>query len=450
MNLTGLYKDNIDNLINTGIECRCGKTHKTDIKEILIGQEALVKIPTIIRKYGGSKAFIIADKNTYEAAGETVCKYLENENLSFSLYVYDSERTEPDETAVGKAVMHYDGECDFIAGIGSGTINDIGKIVAKVTGKPYMIVATAPSMDGYASATSSMIRNGIKVSLDSVCPDVIVADLDVICNAPGILLQAGIGDMLAKYISICEWRISHLITGEYYCEEIASLVRHAVKKCMNIDNLYDTNPNTIKPVIEGLIVTGIAMSFAGLSRPASGMEHYFSHLWNMRSLEFNTPSAYHGIQCGVATLLCLRIYEFICSIIPDRKKALDYVRSFSAEEWNQFLAGFLGRSAESLIELEKREGKYDVKPHAKRLDIIINNWDAILKIISEELPPLKQVEGFMKKIGMATRPKEIGLSDDDVKKAFPATKDIRDKYIGSRLLWDLGYLDEAVNELKSE
>ncbi|WP_252891799.1 hypothetical protein [Thermoclostridium stercorarium] len=144
-----------------------------------------------------------------------------------------------------------------------------------------------------------------------------------------------------------------------------------------------------------------------------------------------------------------QVYEFIARLVPDRKKACDFVNSFSLKEWNRFLAGFLGRSAEGLIELERKERKYNPESHAKRLDIIVNNWDEIVKIISEELPPAEQVEKYMKKLGMPTMPKELGFSDGEVQGAFLATKDIRDKYIGSRLLWDLGLLDEAKHVCRS-
>lgn len=89
---------------------------------------------------------------------------------------------------------------------------------------------------------------------------------------------------------------------------------------MQIESLEFTEPDDIKPVIEGLIISGIAMSFAGLSRPASGMEHYFSHLWDMRAIEFNTPSALHGIQCGVATVLCLRYMNLLPGLSPTGKR----------------------------------------------------------------------------------------------------------------------------------
>ena len=347
---------------------------------------------------------------------------MDKSGFPYSIYIYDAKHLEPDEYAVGKAIMHFGDDCDFIVGVGSGTINDIGKIIAHTVKLPYMIIATAPSMDGYASNSSSMIRDGIKVSLNSVCPTVIAVDPDIIASAPQRLLQAGIGDMLAKYISICEWRLSHIITGEYYCEKVAEIVREAVKKCMTIESLDSVTPETVKPIIEGLIVSGLAMNYAGFSRPASGMEHYFSHIWDMRALEFETPCDLHGIQCGVGTLLCLRIYNYITGITPDRKKASDYAESFSLLEWNKTLTDFLGKSADTLIQLEKKERKYNILSHRKRFENIERHWDEILRIISEELPSPEETEQYMLKLNMPTQPEELGHPGSEVRNTFLATK----------------------------
>lgn len=206
--------------------------------------------------------------------------------------------------------MHYDTKCDLIIAVGPGVINDIGKFLSKLTKTSYIIVATAPSMDGYASATSSMAMDGLKISLHTKCPDVIIGDTDVLKNAPIRMLQAGIGDMLAKHVSICEWRIAHLLIGEYYCEYVADLVRSALKKC--VENAYGVlkrEPEAVKAVFDGLIICGRAMEYAGISRPASGVEHYISHVWDMRGLEFGTKTDLHGIQCAIVTLVATPIYE---------------------------------------------------------------------------------------------------------------------------------------------
>lgn len=431
-----------------GFACECNKHHRTDVKCVLIGSGVLNQIPEQVRKHGGSRPFILADRNTYRAAGEKVASILTENNIPFSAYIYPQEHLEPDEFTVGQAVMNFDISCDFIIVIGSGTLNDIGKILARVTRRKYMIAGTAPSMDGFASNTSSMISAGIKVTLPSSCPAAIVADLDIICQAPMKMLQAGLGDMLAKYISICEWRISHLVTGEYYCEQVASLVRRSLKKCIqSAEGLTKRDPEAIRNILEGLILSGIAMSFAGVSRPASGIEHYFSHIWEMRAIEFRTNGDLHGIQVGIGTILALIIYEHLKTIKPSREKALEYVNSFQLEKHNSFLKQFLGSSAADLINLEKEEGKYNKEKHAARLEVILQHWDDILEIIRQELPAYSETVKLLKETGAPADPSALGFTSEEVRNTFYTTKDIRDKYSASRLLWDLGELETAAERL---
>ena len=209
--------------------CPCGKVHTVAIDEVVVGKGVVSRLPEFVRKYG-RKAFVVADVNTYAAAGEKVFELLKAAEIPFGSFVFKDTALEPDEKAVGAAFMHFDPSCDVIVGVGSGVINDICKILSNISGKAYIIVGTAPSMDGYASATSSMSRDGVKVSLNSRCADVILGDTDILKTAPLHMLRSGLGDMLAKFVSIAEWRIAHLITGEYYCEEVAQLIRTAVKK----------------------------------------------------------------------------------------------------------------------------------------------------------------------------------------------------------------------------
>ncbi|MBE6808398.1 MAG: sn-glycerol-1-phosphate dehydrogenase [Ruminococcaceae bacterium] len=422
--------------------CPCGKEHIFTSK-VIIEKGAINNIPSIMEEMGLKSAFIIADKNTYSAAGEKVIETLEKSGIKTQNYIFMEDIVEPDESNVGLAVMNFKPQCDVVIGVGSGVINDISKIVANVSGKKYIIVGTAPSMDGYASATSSMTMEGLKISLNSKCADVIVGDIDVLCNAPIKMMISGLGDMLAKYVSICEWRISNLINGEYYCEEIASLVRGSLKKCVdNADGLLKRDENAVKAVFEGLIICGAAMKLAGLSRPASGIEHYLSHIWDMRGAEFGTPVEFHGIQCAVGTLIAVKLYEKIKKITPDRQKALNYVNNFNFSEWSAELRGFLGKGAESMIALEEKEQKYNIESHKKRLDIIIEKWDEILKIIEEELPVLSDLEKLFDKVGLPKTMEEIGIDDKLLPMTFKSAKDIRDKYVLPRLCWDLGIIDE--------
>lgn len=431
-----------------GFDCACGRHHGAALEELILESGALRKLPGLILGRNCKKVFLLTDKNEYESAGRQVCAILEDAGIPYSIYIFGKEALEPDEYAVGAAVMHFDRSCDLVLAVGSGVVNDTAKILASISGRAYFIAATAPSMDGYASATSSMARSGLKVSLNSMCPSVIIADLDVLCRAPAKALQSGLGDMVAKYISICEWRIAHLLLGESYCPEIAAMVRDAVSRCVsNAEGLSRWEPEAVAAVMEGLVVTGIAMSYAGLSRPASGMEHYFSHVWDMRTLEFGTPGSTHGIQCGIGTLLCIDVYDYIRRLTPDKDRALEYVRAFRPDAWNEALTRFLGKGAAAMIQGEQREGKYDPAKHAARLERIIENWPQILGIIEEEIPDRSVVEAALLAIGAPTTPSEIGIDRETVRTSFTMTKDIRDKYVGSRLLWDLGLLEDAVETI---
>ena len=423
--------------------CSCGKVHNALLDDYIVGKGAIREIASLMARYGATKPYLIADRNTYQAAGKQVCKVLDAHNIPYSLYVFSQETIHPNEEAVGSAAMHYDVSCDMVIGIGSGVINDIGKLISKLIKTPYIIVATAPSMDGYASATSSMDVDGLKTSVPSRCANVIVGDLDVLRQAPVQMLVSGLGDMLAKYVSICEWRIAHLITGEYYCPTVAEYIRKALKKCVDhAEGLLNREEEAVRAVFEGLIIGGVAMNYAGLSRPASGVEHYFSHVWDMRALEFGMPASTHGIQCALGTLYALRIYEQVKKYTPDVALAEQKVSAFDHPSYNQFLKDFLGRSAESMLALEEKEGKYDPVKHHSRIAYIAEHWQELVQIMEQELPAAAELERLLKAIGAPCSVEEIGLSADILRPTFEATKDIRDKYVLSRLCWDLGILNE--------
>lgn len=422
---------------------RLYQTWEVDMNKVIMGKGVLEQIPVLMEQAGKKRAFVLADRNTYKAAGEKVCGILKDAGMSYTCHMINQDAPEPDEYTVGSVVMHFDTKCDLVIAVGSGVVNDVGKILSNVTHSLYYIVATAPSMDGYASESSSMSRDGLKISLPSKRADMIIGDIDVLKNAPDRMLQAGLGDMLAKYVSICEWRIAQVVTGEYYSEEIAQLVRQSLQSCVdNASGLLKREEEAIKAVFRGLVTTGLAMAYAGVSRPASGVEHYFSHVWDMRGLEFGSKVDLHGIQCGVGTLLAVKLYEQIRQTKPDKEKACAYARSFNYDYWSMQLRNFLGKGADTMIALEEKEQKYSVEKHERRLEVILEHWEEILQIMEEELPTSEELEKLFDLIGAPKTVKEIGIEEEIVPMTFRATKDIRDKYVLSRLAWDLGIIEE--------
>lgn len=431
------------------VSCPCGRTHEAAIDDVIIEHGAVRRLPEILARYNTHKPFILADQNTYAAAGKLVEAVLKNSGIIFSSYVYTNAALEPNEEAVGSAIMHFDHTCDLVIGVGSGVINDIGKILSNISGRKYIIVGTAPSMDGYASATSSMSMDGLKVSLNSRCADVIIGDIDILKQAPEHMLKSGLGDMLAKYVSIAEWRIGHLITGEYYCERVAQLIRDALKKCVDhAQGLLKREDEAVRAVFEGLVIGGVAMAYAGVSRPASGVEHYFSHIWDMRGLEFGTQVDLHGIQCAMATMKAVELYDIVKNVVPNREKAMAAVSAFCYDDWSSQLRTFLGKSGQTMIAKELEEKKYDKSTHPARFQRIVEHWDDIQQILREELPSVEELRQIMKNVGISCDLNTIGVDAECARLTFKATKDIRDKYVLSRLAWDLGILDELAGTLQ--
>ncbi len=426
-----LYNNEM-NVPETG--CACGKDHACGIQEVILGKGVIAKLPETVKKYG-TKPFILDDVNTRAAAGDKVRELLAD--MKYSAHTFPDKHVFPNNDSVGSAIMNFDLSCDVIVAVGSGVIGDIAKILAATSRRPLITVGTAPSMDGFASATSSMCRDKLKFSVPSTVPVAIIGDTDILKNAPARMIASGVGDMAAKYISLAEWKIAHLITGEYYCKAVDDAMAKALSIVAdNADGISRRDENAIGALTEGLILAGIAMSWAGVSRPASGLEHYFSHVWDMRAEEFGTPTDFHGIQCGVATLLCLKLYEKLRRVTPDKEKALAHAKAFDKEAHFNFLRQLLGAAAEPMIASEVKEKKYDAALHEKRIDRIIEKWNDICAVI-DTMPSYSEVEALLKKVGAPTTAEEIGLGDC-VSDAFRASGDVRYKYIASHLLWDMG------------
>ncbi len=434
-----------------GIPCSCGKVHKCQLRYFKAGPGVVELLPEAIRDRGRKFPMLVMDENTEKVAGNRVRDILDKAGIPHTDHVFPHTdgKMEPDEYAMGSLTMALDPRCDVIIAIGSGVINDCCKVMAHACNLSSMVVCTAPSMDGYCSNSASMIQNHIKVSLYNKCPEVIIADTDILATAPDIMLQAGLGDMLAKYVSICEWRISHIVYDDAYCEEIAGMVRACLKKIVDhADGLMKREPEALQAVVEGLVISGISMAFAEISRPASGLEHYFSHIWEMKALQQRIPSDLHGIQVGVGTLLTMWIYENVLNFEKiDAEKARRMMAEFDPKAWEATMEKIFGSIAPDVLKIEETVGKNRPERQEKHLNTMIENWDQIRQIIKEELPSRESVYELMASCSMPLFPEDLGLTHEDTVDALKGSREIRDKYITSSMLWDLGLLQETAEKI---
>ena len=220
---------NIQELLK-GVDCACGKHHACDIGYVAIEKGAIDHLKKLCE--GKQTVLVVADENTYKAAGQPTMAALAGKTLR-SVIFSGATILIPNEEAVAEVEKELEG-IDVIVGIGSGVIQDLCKFVSFNSGIPYYIVATAPSMDGYASSGAAMIMGGMKVTYSAKVPDAILADPTVLKDAPFAMIQAGYGDIVGKYSALNDWKLSKAVKDEYFCQYIYDLTFDMLKKTLEL------------------------------------------------------------------------------------------------------------------------------------------------------------------------------------------------------------------------
>ena len=269
-------------------------------RDVVIGHDVIGQLPAVCKDLRlGKSALLISGKGTMDLAGSRVKQILAQD---YEVTVFLAEEIniaiiKEGETAAAGA--------DFLIGVGGGRVIDTAKIVSYNIDRPFISVPTAASHDGIASARASVPTVEGHASLEAQPPMAIVADTGIIASAPHRLLAAGCADVISNYTAILDWELAHRVKGEPMSEYAVTLSKMTAE-------ILVKNAHLIKPhqeqsawfVIKALVSSGVAMSIAGSSRPASGGEHKFSH-----ALDRLAPGrALHGESCGIGTIISMYLH----------------------------------------------------------------------------------------------------------------------------------------------
>lgn len=389
----------IKTLLTPVYDCPCGRVHTTDVKDIRIESGVLSKTADILKENDfGKKLLAVADKNTISAA-DGILDILADGGYDVKIKLYDDLRV-ADMTEV-RVIEALCDNTDGVLSIGTGSLNDICRLASYRKDKPFAIFATAPSMDGFASDTAPITDNNFKMSYQARQPKVIIADTKILAAAPAYLKSAGFGDMIAKYIGLADWKITHLVTDEYYCDYVAGITQEAVERIVALaDKITIPDEETAGAVMEALVFTGVAMKLAGCSRPASGAEHIVSHFWEVKKLENGILSDFHGKKCGVATILINRMYHEMAA-----HETVD--AHYEHIDWNRVAEVYGPRLYEDVKKLNNPTITEGITPEK-----LNECWSEIRNIIYSTLPTEEELMRIMKLAGAATTIEEIAVSEE--------------------------------------
>ncbi len=403
-------------------DCPCGKPHICPIRSVDIGDAAIDRLPAVCAGY--THILLVADRNTHAACGEDVYRVLGDAVEHY--HIYESDMTAgvviPNEEAIGALEACLTAETDLIVGVGSGVINDLCKHVSFTHDLPYVIVATAPSMDGYASVGAALILGGMKVTLNARPPMAIVADTRVLQAAPMEMIRAGYGDIIGKYSCLNDWKLAAYIRGEYFCETVWRLVMDTADRIRALaEPIGRRDGEAVAALMEALVAVGVAMAYVGNSRPASGSEHHLSHFFEITGILAGTPYLPHGVDVAYASMVTARLREIILTAEPTP-------RVYDRREYETAIRAAYTSIADSVMELQERMGWYE-EPEADAF--ILSHMEEIRAILAEA-PTEAETRRMVEAVGLLPDAFVATYGQAHIDTATRYAKDLKDRYT---VLW---------------
>ena len=380
--------------------CPCGHSHTFEMDLVEIGHGVTERAGDLLLSAGFSKRLlVVADDNTVRVASGLL-PALERAGFSLKKLIYPNLLyARAEQVAEVEALC---ADVDGILSVGTGSLNDICRVAALTCDKKFCIFATAPSMDGFAADLAPIIRNNFKKSWKGKQPDAILADTAILAKAPAVLKAAGFGDMVAKYLGIFDWRVSHLLTGEHYCPAIAELTLDSVRRMISLaDEVTGESEEAAGAIMESLVLSGLAMKLAETSRPASGAEHAVSHYWECAKLSRGIWPDFHGKKVGVATLLMNRVYRNVAKRVEKIAPAPCKI------DRETVYAAFTPQQREEVDQINAFAIPDRVDP-----DLLAEKWQDIRALALELLPDDDWLLSVMQKAGAATDPSAVHVDAD--------------------------------------
>ena len=366
-------------------------------KTAVIEPGCLEKFDEIMERYGVSgKRCALYDENTWAAVGAKRPAVRQE-------IVLDPAGLHADENSTAKVLAALEEDVEVIVAVGAGTVHDIARYCAHERGCRFVSCPTAASVDGFCSNVAAMTWHGYKKTLPAVAPEIVVADTDIIKNAPIRLAGSGVGDILAKYTALADWRIAHLLIGEHFCQRICGIMDEAVETVVSrTDGILTGDGGAFAALTYALVMSGIAMQMMGNSRPASGAEHHISHMIEMKAAALNAvSSALHGEKAGVGAVLAVGEYRRLAAM-EDIASCLRPYCPVTEKE----IEAVYGRDLAQAIAGENRE---DCLAGVTR-SLLAEKWPEICAVAAQ-LPEEGELSAILSKLGAKRSLEDIGIPE---------------------------------------
>jgi glycerol-1-phosphate dehydrogenase [NAD(P)+] len=427
----------------------------TDTQRVEVGSGVLNSAAQVFEQlFGDQRAVVVADQNTFAAAGETVQRRLQAAGRAIEPFLFPGRPAlHADYEHISELASALSDHEAIPVAVGSGTLNDIAKRASFERGRAYMNVCTAASVDGYTAFGASITRDGFKQTMECSAPRAVLADLEVLTGAPAKMTSAGYADLLAKIPAGADWIVADVLEVEPIEPRAWSLVQDGLREATGRPReLHEGDGAAMEELITGLILSGLAMQAASSSRPASGAEHQFSHLWEMEGLGAapadDEPPLSHGFKVGLGTVAIAALYERVLERDLSRLDVDSVADAWPswAEVERRIRGAFPSALADSAVG-QSRPKYIEADRLTERLALLRARWPQLRDELSAQLLPAERLRGQLQAAGCPTTPGELGLTRDRFRETYRRAQMIRPRYTVLDLLGETGLLDQCVGEL---
>ncbi len=405
----------------------------SETRALRIGEGILNQVPELFKEqFPGKRAVVVADLITNRVAGKKVYEELKAAGVEQEEpFIF----TDPDLYAeykfVDELVASLKTHDAIPVAVGSGTINDLTKLSSHLTGRSYMCVGTAASMDGYTAFGASITADGAKQTFTCPAPQAILADLDIFCKAPLEMTAAGYADLFAKVPAGADWILADSIGVEPIDQQAWSIVQDGLADALSDPKgVSEGDPEAISKLVEGLMLGGFAMQWSRTSRPASGAEHQFSHLWNMEHFLNNGEHISHGFQVSLASLAITAFYGEVIKTPLDQMDIEACCNAWPTPEESDAtaLAMFVGTDFPTIGVRETRAKYVSKEGLADQLKTIKENWTEIRSRLEKQIIPYEEAKRRLQMVGAPTEPEHIGMTRSRLRDAFIRAQLLRRRF----------------------
>ncbi len=391
-----------------GKRCSCGQVHSLVTTTFVNAPDATEKLIEYLK--GCNETILVAADANTEKYARVITDAVGCGSVIFPAGTHATEKA-AEELALE---LRKSGVTLAVA-CGSGSIHDIVRFCAYEAKIPFISYPTAASVDGFVSGIAAMTWHGQKISFPSASPVALYADENVYAYAPERLTASGAADILGKFVALTDWKAANLLTGEHLCQEIYDLEEEALLQTVKAVREREkyTAAEYAKCVMDGLILSGLAIQLEGNSRPASGAEHHLSHLWEMRLIN-GEPSSLHGEQVGVGLRLVVRKYKEFAErevlltdalLTPDKDKIMSRAK----------LEPVYGAMIEGILKENMPDGWESCSLSKLTADMPdCASRESKLRALIAALPSEDEVVSLLRKCGAPTMTGELSLPQDEL------------------------------------